>query len=391
MKSDTTMDFNTFTDEEFRQRFSRWLTENCPAELRKPVVMRMDKETETAWLRKLKVGGWRAPSLPREYGGMGLSLTKQLIYREVMDSHRVARVFDLGLLLLAPVLIAYGTPQQKEHYLPRILNCDDHWCQGYSEPGAGSDLASLRMRAELHGDRFVVNGQKIWTSNATAATHIFMLVRTNNQGRKQQGITFMLAEMDAPGIAVRPIPNLSGDEEFCEVFFDNVEIPAQNVVGEVDKGWDVAKSLLGVERLMTGSPSFAQFAFGYLLQLIDGLGLWPQMERDERFIRVATDLHDAVVMYEQVCDAVIAGRALTTEHSTIKIISSEIFQRVTDLALELAAERSGLAGESNYGTVSFDVRRLFTIARAASIYGGAGEVQRDIIARLLIGSTSGAR
>lgn len=386
---DATMhtNLNTLTDNAFRERLRTWLAANYPQHLRRPILLRLRGEQERQWLRTLHEHGWRAPGLPHEHGGMGLSLAKQLIYKEEFDAHGVARVLDLGATLLAPVLLRYGTTEQKLHYLPRILRCDDMWCQGYSEPGAGSDLASLRTRAVRRGDAYVVNGQKTWTSHASTASHIFMLVRTGNYERKQQGITFLLADLSTPGITIRPIVNLAGDDEFCEVFFDDVEIPASNLVGEVDQGWKVAKSLLGVERLVTGSPALARQAFAYLLRLIDALGLWSRMEQDDRFCRLASDLHDTIALYEDLCAAAIAGRSLDTEYSAVKILSSELFQRIADLAMDLSAERAGFVGESTFGNWQFDLRRLYMIARPGTIYGGTSEIQRDILARSMLGPT----
>lgn len=377
---------DALSDEAFRNAFSRWLAEHYPEAWRQPVLLRLDAEQERWWVRTLQKGGWRAPGLPRAAGGMGLSLARQLICRDVLEQHRVARVFDIGLQLLAPILLQYGTPAQQACYLPRILSGEDRWCQGYSEPGAGSDLASLRMRAERSGDRFILNGQKIWTSDAASASHIFLLVRTSTEERKQQGITFLLATLDTPGITVRPIANLSGEQDFCEVFFDDVPVPATQVVGEVGQGWQVAKTLLGVERLMTGSPSLARHAFGYLMRLIDALGIWPRMRHDERLLRAVADLQAAMAVYDAVCQRAVHGALRDADYSTIKILSSEAFQRITELTLDLAQERGALQGAWDPDDpAAFDVGRLFAIARPATVYGGAGEVQRDIIARSLIG------
>ncbi|MEO8298582.1 MAG: acyl-CoA dehydrogenase family protein, partial [Burkholderiales bacterium] len=202
-------DFAQLADQDFAAYLRGWLREHCPAELRKPVLLRLRGEHERVWLRKLRAHGLRSPGIPSEYGGMGLPLAKQLVYKKVFDEYGVARVLDMGGSLLAPVLIRYGTDEQKAHYLPRILNCDDMWCQGYSEPGSGSDLASLRTSAVRDGDDYVVNGQKIWTSHASTASHIFVLARTRTDGKPQAGISFFLLDLKTPGITVRPIVNLA--------------------------------------------------------------------------------------------------------------------------------------------------------------------------------------
>jgi alkylation response protein AidB-like acyl-CoA dehydrogenase len=376
---------NDLADGEFAERLHGWLQAHCPPSIRVPVLLRLRGAQERQWLRTLYEHGLRAPGIAREYGGMGLSLRKQLIYRKVFDTHGVARVLDIGATLLAPVLLRYGTQEQKQRLIPRILRCDDMWCQGYSEPGAGSDLASLRTTAERRGDVFIVNGQKIWTSHASTASHIFALVRTRKNGRKQVGISFLLMDLATPGITVRPIVNLAGDDEFCEVFFDNVEVPVGQLVGELDAGWTVAKSLLGVERLVTGSPTLASQTFDYLRTMLDTPDVRQFALQDERLARLVCDLSDTKLLYEEVCSAAVEGRALDAEYSVIKVLSTELFQRVADLALELAQERGAVRGESVFEMVRLDLYRLSMIARPGTIYGGTSEVQRDILARLLLG------
>jgi alkylation response protein AidB-like acyl-CoA dehydrogenase len=379
---------NASPDAAFATDLQAWLQVHCPPAIRRPVLLRLRGEAEREWLRTLFDHGLRAPGIDRSHGGMGLSLQKQLIYKHVFDAHGVARVLDLGATLLAPVLIRYGNAAQQAHYLPRILRCDDMWCQGYSEPGAGSDLASLRTRAVQQGDVFVINGQKIWTSHASTASHIFMLARTGDFERKQQGISFFLVDLKTPGITVRPIVNLAGDDEFCEVFFDNVEVPLDNLVGELHAGWAIAKSLLGVERLVTGSPTLARQAFDYLLRMLEADDIREIALSDGRLAQAACDLHDTERLYEEVCSAAIAGRTLDAEYSVIKVLSTELFQRIADLAIDLASERAGVLGDSRFGEFPFDLHRLFMIARPGTIYGGTSEVQRDILARSLLGAAA---
>jgi alkylation response protein AidB-like acyl-CoA dehydrogenase len=375
-------------DGEFAHRLRQWLESHYPQEWRQPIVLRLRGEDERMWLRTLNKHGLRSPGLPAKFGGMGLSLRKQLIYKSVFDEYGVARVLDIGGTLLAPVLVRYGTPEQQAHYLPRILNCDDMWCQGYSEPGAGSDLASLRTRAVQRGDVFVINGQKIWTSHATTATHIFVLARTGDFPRKQQGISFILVNMKSPGITVRPIVNLAGDDEFCEVFFDEVEVPLSNLVGGLNEGWAVAKSLLGVERLVTGSPTLASQAFDYLMDIACADDIRQNARHDDRLRRVACDLHDAKALYQEVCAAAVSGATLDAEYSVLKVCNSELFQRVCDLALELSNERAGMIDECTFGEHAVKLHRMYMVSRPATIYGGTAEVQRDILARVLLGSAT---
>ncbi|KKK81521.1 hypothetical protein LCGC14_2812590, partial [marine sediment metagenome] len=192
---------------------------------------------------------------------MGLEPGKLLIFYEEQQRAGVTRGRDLGVQMVGPLIIRHGTPAQKAYWLPRMLSCEDLWCQGYSEPGSGSDLASLRCAARREGDGFVIDGQKIWTTMAQDSTHIFMLARTDPKpARRQDGISFLLVPMDQPGVTVRPIRTLAGDAEFCEVFFDGARAPAENLVGELDKGWAMAKTLLGFERIFIGAPMLAQHA-----------------------------------------------------------------------------------------------------------------------------------
>ncbi|QHE84795.1 acyl-CoA dehydrogenase family protein [Hydrogenophaga sp. BPS33] len=377
-------DLDAMNEQQFAAHLRAFLEKAYPGEWRRPVVLRVRGTDERRWLKQLNSHGLRAPGLPREHGGMGLSLDKQLVYKAVFDAYGAARVLDVGGTLLAPVLIRYGTPAQKGHYLPRILSCEDMWCQGYSEPGAGSDLASLRTSAERRGDVFVINGQKIWTSHATTASHIFVLARTGKFEKKQQGISFILCDMQTPGITVRPIVNMAGDDEFCEVFFDNVEVPVENLVGELDQGWTVAKSLLGTERLINGSPVLAQQTFDYLLRMLKSS---PDMRlaavADQRLAQIACDLHDAGALYKEICASALANTAEDADYSVLKVLSTELFQRTADLVTDLANERGGSAGECDFGDWQLDLHRLSMIARPGTIYGGTNEIQRDILSRAM--------
>ena len=215
-------------------------------------AQRLHYKDTKPWYQKLSRKGWLCPGWPKEFGGMGLSPGKQLIFLEEKERHGCSRFNEMGMTMLGPLLIRYGTREQQDYYLPKILTGEHIWCQGYSEPNAGSDLASLRTEAMLDGDEWVVNGQKIWTSLAMDANWIFLLVRTDKQAKKQDGISFLLVPMDSPGITVRPITNIDMGDEFCETFFDNVRVPKGNMVGQINKGWTMAKNLLGFERIGSG-------------------------------------------------------------------------------------------------------------------------------------------
>lgn len=378
-------DFNALPDDVFRQRLRRWLEENYPPEWRRPIVLRLRGDEEKRWLRMLYDGGYRCPSWPRDFGGMGLSIRKQLIYHAELESFGVARVLDSGAGLLGPVLIKFGTDEQRCAHLPGILNGDVLWCQGYSEPNAGSDLASLKTSAVREGDHFIINGSKIWTTMARECAKMFLLARTDNTGKKQQGISFFLMDMNSPGVSVRPIVNLAGDDEFCQVFFDNVRIPAENLVHRVGEGWEVSKSLLGSERIFVGSPALSSQTFSILEQVLEALS--DQVDEAARDVvaSVFCDLHDLKALYAQVTDAAIRGEADGTTFSLMKIVASELFKRTSDAIMMVAGEHGAAMGQPELAGVGTDLHRVFMIARPSSIYGGANEVQKNIIARKLFG------
>jgi alkylation response protein AidB-like acyl-CoA dehydrogenase len=376
------------SDEEFRLRFRRWLVASYPAHLRQDArrpFRRLRGEEAVRWLRQVHEAGWRAPAWPREYGGMGLSFRKQMIYHEELERAGVARIIDLGETQLGPTLIQCGTEAQKRYYLARILSCQDVWCQGYSEPNAGSDLASLRTTAVRDGEELVVNGQKIWTTHATDSTHIFALVRTGKYAKKQQGISFLLIDLKTPGITVRPIANLAGEDEFCEVFFDNVRVPVSGLVGELDEGWAVAKALLGYERIWIGSPALAGKAWDLALALVRELGLSGDAGVIDRLAQLTADLHDYRLLYAQICDALAAGGKPGPEVSILKVQSSELLQRLTEFNQEIAAESGGIVGDVQVGTLLTDLHWQVMMARPVTIFAGANEIQRDILARSVLG------
>lgn len=378
-------DLDLLPDAEFARLWRAWLEQHYPQEWRRSVTFRLRGAHEKHWLRLLHEHGWRAPAWPKAVGGLGLSLGKQLIYKAELERFGAARFLDSGGVLLGPILIRYGTPGQKQRYLHSILNGEDIWCQGYSEPNAGSDLASLQLKASADGEAFVLNGSKIWTTQANDAARIFLLARTSTEGRKQEGISFFLCDMDTPGITVRPIVNLTGEDEFSQVFFDNVRVPAGNLVHEINKGWDVAKSLLGAERVSLGSPHLAKQAFAILERTALDMGFENDPSHLERRTRLLCDLHDLESLYRDVCDALTRGEAPQSAISTLKVLASELFQRVTEALLAVGAEHAGAASDLASATGFDAVRQLYLIGRPMSIYGGTNEVQRDIIARQLVG------
>jgi alkylation response protein AidB-like acyl-CoA dehydrogenase len=379
---------NELTDERFRQRLRDWLAAHYPAELRQDhrrPFLRLRGDDLRNWLKLLHAHGWRAPAWPREYGGMGLSFRKQLIYQEEMERASVARIIDNGETQLGPTLIHHGSEAQRAHYLPRILACDDIWCQGYSEPNAGSDLASLRTRAERDGDDFIVTGQKTWTTHATDGTHIFTLVRTGNYAKKQQGISFLLIDLKAPGVSVRPLLNIAGEEEFCEVFFDRVRVPAANLVGPLDQGWTVAKALLGHERIWLGSAALAGKALALARQLMRELDLGDDVGVADRLAALSADLHDYQLLYAEICDRVAEQGAPGPEVSVLKVYVSELLQRITEFSADIVAEYGGVVGDVRIGDTVTDLHWQLMMARPVTIYAGCNEVQRDILAKSVLG------
>ena len=375
-------DLNLLSDADFRSEIRAWIEANYPPELRNP-PKRLHLRENWPWYQALSEKGWIAPGWPREYGGLGLSPTKQVIWTEELERHGCARLNDHGLTMLGPLLIRYGTEAQKERFLPRILSGADIWCQGYSEPGAGSDLAALRTRAERDGEEWVINGQKTWTTMANDANWIFLLVRTDTSGRKQEGISFLLVPMDAPGVTVRPILNLEMHDEFCEVFFDNVRVPLENLVGAVNKGWSMAKALLGFERLFLGSPRQAAFALARLTDLGRHLGLSDDPVFQDRLSRHHLDLEAHKALFADFLRKIERGEAVGAEISVLKIIQSELFARITEDMLAFAGPDAGLT-EALDGD-ALNPSALYLQARPAMIYGGSNEIQRNIIAKAVLG------
>ena len=361
-----------------------WLEANFPQRLRFP-DHRLDSSQATDWLDRLHAKGWAAPNWPVEYGGMGLSAYEQVRFQEECDRVGMNIAPNLGATMLGPLLIRYGTEVQRREHLPKILSGEVRWCQGYSEPGAGSDLASLRTSAVLDGDHFVVNGQKIWTSFAFDAQMMFMLVRTDSSGRKQEGISFLLVDMGTPGIKVRRIYNLPGSAEFCEVFFDNVRVPRDNLVGELHQGWKMAKSLLGSERILLGSPRLARFPLRLLADYAHTHGLDQDSVFRHRFTRLQLEVEDSGAAFVTLVDALRRGREPGPELSILKVWITETFQRVTDLLLETLRETATVneAVETDEGT-RLHAANLFLASRAATIYGGSSEIQRNILAKLVL-------
>jgi alkylation response protein AidB-like acyl-CoA dehydrogenase len=381
-------DWNSVSDDAFRLAFRQWLTDNYPPEWRQDAVRpfrRLSGGDKVRWLRMLHDAGWRAPSWPREHGGMGLSFSKQLIYVQELELQRASRIVDFGEQMLGPIVMTFGSAAQKAHILPRILNCEEVWCQGYSEPNAGSDLASLRTAASLEGDEFVVNGQKIWTTYAQDATHVFALVRTGQFPRKQQGISFLLIDLTSAGVQIRPIMNIAGEQEFCEVFFSDVRVPVQNLLGTLNEGWTIAKTLLGHERIWVGSPGMCRAALALARQLIETLGLSHDTRTVDQLTELAVDLHDYEALYDEICTDAAARGEIGPHVAMLKVLATELQQRICEFVSALSQECSGVVGTTQIGDLEIDVHWTLMMSRPITIFGGANEVQRDILAKAVLG------
>ena len=374
-----TENLDALDDEAFRQVVRTWLVANYPEDMRNP-PKRLHWRDNKVWYFKLAEKGWLCPGWPKQYGGMGLSAGKQIIMVEEFERHGVARTNDHGIIMVGPLLIAHGTEAQKAEFLPKVLSGEHIWCQGYSEPGAGSDLAALRTEAVDDGDHWIVNGSKIWTTLANDANWIFLLVRTDKNAKKQQGISFLLVPMDSPGITVRPIVNIDLHDEFCEVFFDNVRVPKRWTVGAVNQGWTMAKNLLGFERIYLGSPKLSGYALSRLKLLAERMGVWDDAAFRDRYTALSMEMADLKALHATFVDIVRRGLPLGPDVSMLKVIQTELFQKITDAMMDIAGENAGLL-EPIEGNRNLHPAGQFIQARPSTIYGGSNEIQRNILAR----------
>jgi alkylation response protein AidB-like acyl-CoA dehydrogenase len=380
----------------FRDEVRAWLEERCPASMRRPFASEAEwvwggrraefpSEDARVWLERMAARGFTAPTWPRAYGGGGLSEDEAAILgEELRRLYCRDPLKSFGLWMLGPVLLEFGSEAQKRQHLPPIVRGEIRWCQGYSEPGAGSDLASLATRAERDGDAFVVSGQKIWTSHADQSDWMFCLVRTDPAAPKHQGIGFLLIDMASPGISVRPIRLLSGASPFCETFFDGVRVPAANLVGRPDQGWAIAKFLLKHERALIARAREAAFAEELPLPVLaDRYGVADPVLRD-RAVQAELDALCFGLTVRRVREAQAAGRP-GPESSLLKLYGTELGKRRRDLAVLLAGQNGlGWEGEG-YSAEELQRTRDWLRSRAASIEGGTSEIQLNIIARHVLG------
>jgi alkylation response protein AidB-like acyl-CoA dehydrogenase len=397
------MDLNFSSEEEhFRSEVRAFVAAELPHSIRDKVLghKRLDREDFLSWVRILNGRGWVAPHWPKRFGGQDWDPVRELIFDEECALAGAPPVLSFGPRMVAPVIMTFGSPAQQEYFLPRILNGEHWWCQGYSEPGAGSDLASLRTRAERRGDSYIVNGQKTWTTLAQYANWIFCLVRTSSEGRPQSGISFLLIDMKSPGITVRPIVMLDGEHEINEVWFNDVEVPVANRIGEENKGWSYAKFLLGHERVSNAALGPSKRGLRELKAIAAATptgGGQPLIELPRFRARIAEAEIDLMALEVLVLRVIAMDRerhAPGPEASLLKLRGSQIQQTISELAMEALGpyaplhQPQALAADWMHAVAGppagIGLTGRYLNHRKVSIYAGSNEIQRNIIARHLL-------
>ena len=388
----------------FRDEVRDWVRANLPADLREKVVTYQDlgREDLLRWHRILAKKGWIAPAWPEAWGGTGWNVAQRYIFDQECGYAGTPPLISFGLFMCGPVLLRFGTEAQKKRFLPRIYAGDDVWCQGYSEPDSGSDLASLKTRAEKRGDHYVVNGRKIWTSGAHYADWIFCLVRTDStMSKRQEGISFLLIDMKTPGIRVQPLQLMASAHHVNEVFFEDVKVPAENLVHEEGKGWTVAKYLLGHERMNSGRVGASKREMEMLKEFArhqtgdDGRPLIEDPRFRDKLTRVEVELMALEVTNLRFLDRMRrSGQPPGADVSMLKIKGTEIQQALTELMMQAVGplaqpfESSGRSPVGSAGAVEDFNARLaprYCNFRKTSIYAGSNEIQRNIIAKMTLG------
>jgi alkylation response protein AidB-like acyl-CoA dehydrogenase len=381
----------TEADRSFRMEVRDWLARNLDASLQ-DLPGRPEPAQMLAWGQKLHGQGWLVPHWPRAYGGSEMPPVRQLILCEEEARAGVPEISLQGVNHIGPTLIRFGSDEQKRRHLPPIAGSEVIWCQGYSEPGAGSDLTALRTRAVIDGDHLVINGSKIWTTWGHHAHWMFALVRTGALEDKANGITFVLIDLATPGITRRPIVTIAGDDELAEVFFDDVGVPLANVVGEIGKGWTVATALLNEERLRGSHPGFALKALWRLRRLADFTGADRDPAVQDRIAAFEIEVEAVCASYLHLMETAQDGGLANTDSSFMKILCTEVTQRITDAMLEIAGDFGAVRSLEDQDGRRVDFTATALAARRLSIFGGTNEIQRSLIAsRVLRLSRSGTR
>ena len=390
-----------FTQEEldFQKEVRDWITENYPEDMKDRLMNspngHVTKEEHVKWQQALYSKGWAGVNWPKEYGGASFTASQKYLFSKEMAAARAPGFTAFGISMVAPVIMAFGTDEQKAKYLPDILSSKVWWCQGYSEPGSGSDLASLKTKAELINedgkDYYIINGSKTWTTLAQNADWIFCLVRTDSSGKKQEGISFLLIDMKSPGIEVKPIITIDGDHEVNSVFFTDVKVPAENLIGEEGKGWTYAKFLLAHERFGIAGVGASKRQLERLKEISKDLG-------DDDLIAKVSQLEIDIMALEftelRLLSALEGGGNPGAESSILKIKGTEIQQRLTELYVEAAGEFAiPYGGPDGYGSnvkpngpeYTNDALSKYLNMRKVTIYGGSNEIQKNIISKFVLG------
>ncbi|MCY1266809.1 putative acyl-CoA dehydrogenase FadE17 [compost metagenome] len=382
-------------EQAFREEVRAFLAENLTDELRRgqraTTSMYPEPETSVPWQQALQRKGWLVPLWPQEWGGTGWTAIQRFIFETECALAGAPLVHPMGVRLVGPVILRFGTEEQKARYLPRILSSEDYWCQGFSEPGAGSDLAALKMRAVADGDDYVLNGSKIWTTHAHHANMMFALVRTSTEGKRQQGISFLLIDMNTPGIEVRPIHTIGGDHDVNEVFFTDVRVPKANRIGEENSGWECAKYLLEFERgagIFSGRLRSQLKRVGDALDELNACGRNIQRNPEllRRFGEVAADLATFEMLELRIMGSLQPGGSPGPVSSILKLRASRMKQAIAELGVEVLGPQA-LSWDRQPAPDSVLPLLVpdYLKSRAYTIFGGAAEVQLTIIAKSVLG------
>lgn len=371
-------------DQVFRAEVREWVEGNAPEELCN-LAYRVEPDTLKPWHYALYERGWIAPHWPKEVGGMGATLTQQIIMFEEMARVGIPTPYPHGLNFIGPTLIAVGTPEQKAQHLPKILTGETVWCQGYSESGAGSDLASLRTAAVEDGNDFIINGHKMWTTNGQFADWMFALVRTDPEAKpRHAGITMLLIDLKSPGITIRPIRSVKGDEEFAEEFFDDVRVPKANMLGNLNEGWRVANMVLGTERFTTGHPRMATSLLEKARWVAETTGVLQDPGFQDRLAKLQIEVMAFAAFYRHAATLHGAGKAPMSMAPVIKISGGEMAQSAAELLFEAANAFGPVVGEIETAHGPVDPAAEMFETRRNTIGSGTPEIQRNIISKRVL-------
>jgi len=396
------MDFNySPEDEAFRRQFRSWLEANLPKDRSENPVDSVRAEGEEGWQRRLKwhrtmhEGGWVGISWPKEYGGRGASLMQQMIYNEEMVRSRAPLLVNgLGIMLAGPTIIQWGTEEQKQRYVPKILSAEEIWCQGYSEPNAGSDIASLQTRAVEEGDYFIINGQKVWTSEAHHADWCILLCRTDPDLPRHKGISYLLVDMHSPGVTVRPLVQITGDSNFDEVFFEDVKVPRKNLVGQKNQGWQVAMTTLMFERAGVGgrrdlSAQVKELAALAKMVRRNGTTAWEDSSVRQKLAQFACEAEAFKYTAYRQLTRQLKGLPPGPEGSIIKLGTTELNLRMTNFAMELLGPYSQIDYRAPFAIDRGQWSYRMLASRGSTIAAGSSEIQHNIIGERVLGLPKG--